>query len=43
MAKNDFQTGTRAVRPETPAVGRSVQRRGGCGILEGKKGLRPAG
>ncbi len=41
MAKNDLQTGTGAVRPQTPAAGRNLQPRG-CGrILERQEDLRP--
>ncbi len=43
MAKNDLQSGTGAVRPQTPAVGRNVQPRGGGRILERQEDLRPEG
>ena len=43
MAKNEVQPGRIAVRPETLAVGRNNESRGGGRILERKEDLRPGG
>jgi hypothetical protein len=42
METTMFNGGTVAVRPETPAVGKSNERRGGGRIVERKEDLRPA-